>query len=204
MKEKSNLTAEYVFDFLRTVKTRTISTLIRWGKKHPLLKYPVFVFTVLFIFIYNFFLHLFIQMHMREKLARALALVMSVVLVFTSVNLTALAAAGMGEQTSGTAGSEKVITAFGSLSEDIAEQTVNVGASADEIKFPDTLTVAVSPRKTADSSVSGEMIPTAAVSDSSVSEPAAEPASVSAAEPASVPAVEPAVEPASAPEAEPA
>ena len=53
----------------REAKKKTIHTLMSFGKKHPVLKYPMFVVTVLFIFVYNLFLHLFIQMQMRERLA---------------------------------------------------------------------------------------------------------------------------------------
>ena len=64
--------------------------------------------TVVFIFIYNMFLHLFIQLHMREKLARGLAFAMSVILVLTSIDITAFAMSGLSE------GEEAfVITGFG-------------------------------------------------------------------------------------------
>ena len=82
---------ELSFDFLRQAKKKTIHTLMSYGKEHPVLKYPMFAVTVVFIFIYNMFLHLFIQLHMREKLARGLAFAMSVILVLTSIDITAFA-----------------------------------------------------------------------------------------------------------------
>lgn len=79
------------FDFLRKAKTHTIHTLAVFGKKHPVIKYPVFVLTVVFIFVYNVFFHMFMQFHMREKLSRALAFVMCFILVFTGSNITSFA-----------------------------------------------------------------------------------------------------------------
>lgn len=91
MHNNQSQNVQIIVDFLRAVKKNSISMMMRWGRKHPLLKYPVFLFTALFIFIYNIFLHLFIRWHMKEKLARGLAFAMSVILVFTSVDLTAFA-----------------------------------------------------------------------------------------------------------------
>ena len=82
---------EWNFDFLMQAKRKTIHTFMNFGKKHPVLKYPMFAVTVVFIFIYNMFLHLFIQLHMREKLAKGLAFAMSVILVLTSIDITAFA-----------------------------------------------------------------------------------------------------------------
>ena len=75
----------------REAKRNTIHTLMTFGKKHPVLKYPMFAVTVVFIFVYNFFLHLFIQLHVRERLARGLAFALSVALAFTSIDMTAFA-----------------------------------------------------------------------------------------------------------------
>lgn len=75
----------------REAKKNTIHTLMTFGKKHPVLKYPMFAVTVVFIFVYNFLLHLFIQLHIRERLARGLAFALSVALAFTSIDMTAFA-----------------------------------------------------------------------------------------------------------------
>ena len=58
------------FEPFRQAKKETIHSIISYGKKHPILKYPVLLGAVAFIFVYNVFLHLLIQMHVREKLAR--------------------------------------------------------------------------------------------------------------------------------------
>ena len=129
---------ELSFYFLRQAKKKTIHTLMDFGKTHPFLKYPMFAVTVVFIFIYNMFLHLFIQLHMREKLARGLAFAMSVILVLTSIDITAFAMSGLSE------GEEAfVITGFGELNEDILLQKLAVGETEDKIQFPDTLSVTI-------------------------------------------------------------
>lgn len=129
---------ELNFDFLRQAKKKTIHTLMSYGKEHPVLKYPMFAVTVVFIFIYNMFLHLFIQLHVREKLARGLAFAMSVILVLTSIDITAFAMSGLSE------GEEAfVITGFGELNEDILLQKLAVGETEDKIQFPDTLSVTI-------------------------------------------------------------
>ena len=54
------------FEPLREAKRETIHYLGRLGRKHPILKYPVFLFLTAFIFIYNVFLYLFIYVHETE------------------------------------------------------------------------------------------------------------------------------------------
>jgi hypothetical protein len=44
---------ESSIEFLRKAKKTTISTLIKYGKHHPVIKYPVYALTFIFIFIYN-------------------------------------------------------------------------------------------------------------------------------------------------------
>ncbi|MGN0166821.1 MAG: hypothetical protein ACI4AB_02160, partial [Acetatifactor sp.] len=136
MMKKSERQANINFEFLREAKKKTIHTLMCYGKKHPVLKYPIFVATVLFIFVYNVFLHLFIQLHMREKLARGLAMAMSILLVLTSIDITAFA---MSDKTA----QETAVTVvgFAELPEEIRQQELAVGASEEEIQFPDKLTV---------------------------------------------------------------
>ena len=84
---------------LRKIKEETIHTLARIGRKHRLLRYPILVVLVVFVFIYNLLLYGFIHFKMRERLARGLAMAMTVVLVFTSVDLTVLAMSGDSAQT---------------------------------------------------------------------------------------------------------
>lgn len=86
---------------MRKIKEETIHTLARIGRKHRLLRYPILAVLVVFVFIYNLLLYGFIHFKMRERLARGLAMAMTVVLVFTSVDLTVLAMTGDPMQTAG-------------------------------------------------------------------------------------------------------
>ena len=79
------------FEPFRQAKKETIHSIISYGKKHPVLKYPILLGTVAFIFVYNVILHFLIQMHVREKLARGLAFLLAVIMVITSVDFTAFA-----------------------------------------------------------------------------------------------------------------
>lgn len=122
----------------REAKRETIHTLAGIGRKYKLLRYPILVALVAFIFIYNVILYGCIQLKLREKLARGVALVMTITLVFTGVNVTVFATtekADEGVQSKG------IITAFYSLDESVAEQSLTVGAKENEINFPDTLIV---------------------------------------------------------------
>ena len=155
----------------REAKRNTIHTLMTFGKKHPVMKYPMFAVTVVFIFVYNFFLHLFIQLNVRERLARGLAFALSVALAFTSIDMTAFAMVnavqtGTGqidelqtdelqidelpeenEQTDAEqtdtiqTNNARTITGFSEISTYMQNQKLTVGAAEQEIRFPDTLTV---------------------------------------------------------------
>ncbi len=122
----------------REAKRETIHTLAGIGRKHKLLRYPILVALLVFIFIYNVILYGCIQLKLREKFARGVALVMTVTLVFTGVNLTVFATTGKADDGANPKG---VITAFRSLDETVAEQSLTVGAKENEINFPDTLIV---------------------------------------------------------------
>lgn len=155
----------------REAKRNTIHTLMTFGKKHPVLKYPMFAVTVVFIFVYNFFLHLFIQLNVRERLARGLAFALSVALAFTSIDMTAFAMVNA-VQTGAEQPDElqidelpeeneqsdtvltdpvqtdevqtddvRMITGFSEISTYMQNQKLSVGAAEQEIRFPDTLTV---------------------------------------------------------------
>lgn len=76
---------------LKEAKRKTIIWMAAIGKKHRILKYPIFAGTVGFIFMYNVLLYIFIGMKMHDKLARACAIMMSVILILTSTNLAAFA-----------------------------------------------------------------------------------------------------------------
>ncbi len=122
----------------REAKRETIHTLAGIGRKHKLLRYPILAALVVFIFIYNVILYGCIQLKLREKFARGVALVMTITLVFTGVNLTVFATT---EKADDGANPKGVITAFRSLDETVAEQSLTVGAKENEINFPDTMIV---------------------------------------------------------------
>ena len=122
----------------RRAKKDTIHGIVSYGKKYPILKYPVLLVAVAFIFTYNFFMHLFIQMHMREKLARGLAMAMTVVIVITSVDITALAVKKAEPQ-----GETVMISQISELGEDILTQEVIVGETIETIVFPDSIEVTI-------------------------------------------------------------
>ena len=141
------------FEPLRRAKKDTIHSIMSYGKKHPVLKYPVLLVAVAFIFVYNFFMHLFIQMHVREKLARGLAFAMTVVVVITSVDITALAVKKVDSQ-----GEDVTILQIADLEEEIRTQEIAVGESIEKVVFPDYIeatvreTVIVSEEPTEDES----------------------------------------------------
>ncbi len=124
------------FEPFRQAKKKTIHSIMSYGKKHPILKYPVLLGAVAFIFAYNVFLHLLIQMHVREKLARGLAFSMVVVLVITSVDVRAFAMTKAEEKDESV-----LVVELSALPENIRIQQLGVGASEDEIEFPDKLNV---------------------------------------------------------------
>lgn len=119
---------------LRKAKKDTIRAMMRFGVAHPVMKYPVFITTVIFIFIYNVFLHTLIQVHVHEKLARVMAAVLSFAVFFTGMDLTALAVQSAGKQ-------EKTYTVIGftALSEEVADQSVPVGTAVEELNLPEAL-----------------------------------------------------------------
>ena len=77
---------------LRDAKRETIHFMGRVGRRFKKLRYPIFLFTVLFVFIYNVFLYAFIALRVKDKMARALALAMTAILVLTSIDVTVYAA----------------------------------------------------------------------------------------------------------------
>lgn len=97
--KKYKFTKDKGGSILKKIKEETIHTLARIGRKHRLLRYPILAVLVVFVFIYNVLLYGFIHFKMRERLARGLAMAMTVVLVFTSVDLTVLAMTGDPAQT---------------------------------------------------------------------------------------------------------
>ena len=123
---------------LRDAKRETIHFMGRVGRRFKKLRYPIFLFTVLFVFIYNVFLYAFIALRVKDKMARALALAMTAILVLTSIDITAFAMSSKLElkETS-------VIVGFKELEEDIRIQKLTVGDTEDGIRFPNTLTATI-------------------------------------------------------------
>ncbi|MBR1440783.1 MAG: hypothetical protein IJ589_06120, partial [Lachnospiraceae bacterium] len=114
-------------------RTLTLRKIKRWGRKHPILKYPVYLLTVISILVVHSFgcLRQFFDSR-KPEIRRKLALLLSAVLVFVSTDLSAFAA----EE------NELLrphIIAFESLPAGIDFQCLEEGASEDEIRFPSEL-----------------------------------------------------------------
>ena len=125
---------EVILECLRHAKKATIEQSVSFGRKYPILKYPLFVLVVAFVFVYDFFLHFFIKVHAHGKLSKALAYILSVALILSSVSVSALA---------DDENNSIKITAFSSLSEDVAVQNLYVGDEESKISFPSSLVVTV-------------------------------------------------------------
>ena len=136
---------------MRKIKEETIHTLARVGRKYRLLRYPILAVLVVFVFIYNLLLYGFTRFKMRERLVRGLAMAMMVVLVFTSMDITALA------MTENLAPSDNYEEAEGAIPE--SEENMN----AEEPENPEKIAV---PEETANSEESAESdMAVSAVSD---------------------------------------
>ncbi len=84
----------------------------------------------------------FINLRMRDRLAKAVSFVLVAALILTSMDLSVLAASK-----DGTDNGQGTITEIRTLSEDILQQYVEVGAEESDIDFPENLNVTVSYEK---------------------------------------------------------
>jgi hypothetical protein len=114
-----------IADVLKKNKKETIRGLGRFGRKHPVLKYVLFVGLVIYLFLYNLFLQFFMNYHLRDRLAQGLAMVMTVVMILTSMNVTAFAALN-GQDPAGTVPSGRPLT----ISQTVGDVTITVSAPA--------------------------------------------------------------------------
>ena len=119
-------------------KNYAMRQMIETGKKMGKLRYLMLAVLFIFLFTYHFFFAIFTQLKMREKMARAFSMVMVVVLVFTSVDVTVFAATWNEEN-----GKDYSIVSVEAPSDDLLTQKLPVGATEDQIRFPETLTVTV-------------------------------------------------------------
>ncbi len=115
-----------------------IKTANRMGKYRWILIAGIFIL----LFVYHFCFSLFVQLRMRDKLAKAVSFVLVAALILTSVDLSVLAASK-----DGTDNGQGTITEIRTLSEDILQQYVEVGAEESAIDFPESLKVTVSYEK---------------------------------------------------------
>ena len=123
-------------------KNYAMRQMIETGKKMGKLRYLMLAVLFIFLFTYHFFFAIFTQLKMREKLARAFSMVMVVVLVFTSVDVTVFAATWNAEEKQETQAVYSIV-AIETPAENLLKQTLPVGATEDQIQFPETLTVTV-------------------------------------------------------------
>lgn len=120
-------------------KDYAMKRLIETGKKMGKFRYLMLAVLFVFLFVYHFTFHLFMQFHVREKLARGLAGALSVILVFTSIDFTVLAAAGISTATT----EKQIISSIDELPEDVRNQVVMQGDTLEDIEFPETLNVSI-------------------------------------------------------------
>ena len=130
---------DFIIQALRTAKHSIIEQFDAFGKKHAILKYPMFVFFVAFLFSYNFMLQLMIQAHRHKRFSKALACILSVLLVISNVNIIALA-----DDTN----IDPQVIAFDVLSAEIVEQNIYVGDDESSISFPTYLNVTLEKKET--------------------------------------------------------
>ena len=123
-------------------KNYAMRQMIETGKKMGKLRYLMLAVLFIFLFTYHFFFAIFTQLKMREKLARAFSMVMVVVLVFTSVDVTVFAATWNSEGKQEIQAVYSIVT-IETPTEELLEQTLPVGATQDQVQFPETLTVTV-------------------------------------------------------------
>ena len=134
-------------------KNYAMHKIIQAGKKMGMFRYLMLAVLFVFLFTFHFCYHLCLQLKMKEKMARAISLAMTVILIFTSVNITVFAAIS-DEETGGE--TVKTITAFETLEEEVAQQTLAPGDTENDIYFPENITVRFVVTESADESVETE------------------------------------------------
>ena len=122
------------------VKKDTISQLASIGRKHKLLKYPIFLIATAFIFVYNLLLHTFISLRVRKEFARGLALALTVVLTLTSIDFTVFA---MTSDSSDEQEKNGVIVEIQPLNDSTLVQRISVGSAPTDIYLPESISAKV-------------------------------------------------------------
>lgn len=147
MRLKTRNVVGKIYRIGRSASKSTIHSVANIGKKHPILRYPLLIVLSVYLFLFNFFLNLYIQLKLKEQFSRAVAAVTSLLLIFTSVNLTALAIDSvLTENVEGTVVS-RVIESYSELDSDILNQEIFIGDEEDRIVFPEKINVVVAETK---------------------------------------------------------
>lgn len=141
------------WELIVQAKNYAMHKIIQAGKKMGMFRYLMLAVLFVFLFTFHFCYHLCLQLKMKEKMAMAISLAMTVILIFTSVNITAFAAIS-DEETGGE--TVKTITAFQTLEEEVAQQTLAPGDTENDIYFPENITVRFVVTESADESVETE------------------------------------------------
>lgn len=118
---------------VKAAKKECISFFARLGKKYSIMKWPIFIALVAFIFVYNVFYHILLNLQVKDKFARGLAAFMALVLIVTSVDLTAWAL-----QEGFSDGEYYEVVGIEGEFEDIS---VPFGTALSDIDFPKTIKV---------------------------------------------------------------
>ena len=125
--------------YVKAFKRALIRSIARVAKKGGNLGKALYLCTILPILLgIDFLVDAFEKMITHKKLSRVAAGALSFAMVFTSVGLFAVYA-----DVNDTVTAQDTIVSIGALSEDVAVQKLEMGASEDEIVFPDTLSVTV-------------------------------------------------------------
>lgn len=135
--EKKYQQIKEMYEPVVEMKDYAMHQIIQTGKKMGPWRYLMLPILFVFLFVFHFSYHLCVQLKMKEKMARAVAFAMSMILVFTSVNVTAFAVGSSDKQIKN---NSQVITGFEKLPEKVAEQTLQTGAAFEDINFPEKIT----------------------------------------------------------------
>lgn len=123
------------------MKDYAMHQIVQTGKKMGSWRYLMIPVLFIFLFVFHFSYHLCIQLKMKEKLARGVALAMTVVMVFTSVDISAFAVESIKGQTEES--EQQVITGFTELPGEVVSQVLPTGAAFEDIVFPEEVTAQV-------------------------------------------------------------
>ena len=72
-------------------KEKTLHSMAKFGNRHRLLRWPVFILLVVFLFMYNLFYYAGLHFHLKDRIARGIAVAMSFIMIFSFIDVSTLA-----------------------------------------------------------------------------------------------------------------